>query len=329
MRRREFITLLGGVTAWPVAARAQQVTVSVPVIGFVSLGSPGTGGRAPLLAAFKEGLSSAGYVDRQNVAIEYRWAQDRSELLPAMFSEMVARNVAVIFTSGNVALRIAQSATNEIPIVFYIATDPVAMDYVTALNRPGGNLTGVSLFNISLGAKQLEMLHLMVGVHRPIAVLLNPENPSAELHLKELEKAARELGHEIQVARASRVDEFPLIFANFAQQRIDAILVDGDEFLQSQGTELALLAARYAMATISSNSSYVAVGGLMSYGPNLADAYRRCGICAGRILKGEKPAELPIIQPAKLELVINLQTAKALGLTVPADLLATADEVIE
>jgi putative ABC transport system substrate-binding protein len=326
LRRREFITLLGGAAAAsPLAVRAQQP--AMPVIGYVSLGSPGD--RAYLVSAFQDGLSSVGYVDKQNVAIEYRWAQDQSDRLPAMFSELTGRNVAVIFTSGNVALRLAKSATTAIPIVFYIATDPVAMGYVAGLNRPGGNLTGVSLFDISLGAKQLEMLHQFVRADSVIAVLSNPENPSAELHLMELKDAAHKLGREVQVARASRSSDLAPIFANLSQQRIDAILVDDDAFLSNQRVQIAVLAARYAVVAVCPNREFVAAGGLMSYGPNVPDAHRQCGVYVGRILKGEKPADLPIQQPTKFELVINLNTAKALGLTIPATLLATADEVIE
>jgi putative tryptophan/tyrosine transport system substrate-binding protein len=325
MRRREFIAGLGGAAAaWPLVVHAQQPTRE---IGYVGFGSPGD--RPELVSAFQEGLKSAGYVDGQNVVIEYRWAQERSDRLPALFSELIARNVAVIFTSGNVALRVARAATTTIPVVFYIATDPVAMGYVASINRPGGNLTGVSLFNISLGAKQVELLHQLVPANSVIAVLSNPENPSADLHLRDLEEAAQKLGHKIYVTRAMKVDEFADIFADVAQHRIASIVVDDDALFNGQRARLADLAARHKIAAIHSNREAVEAGGLMSYGGDIVDAFRQCGIYIGRILDDEKPTDLPVQQSTKIELVVNLKTAKALGLTIPETLLATADEVIQ
>jgi putative ABC transport system substrate-binding protein len=325
IRRREFITLLGGAAAWPLAARAQQP--GLPVIGFLSARSPA--GDTDVLAAFRQGLKEAGYVEGQNVAVEYRWADDQNDRLPAMAADLVRRQVSVIVANGPAA-QAAKAATTTIPIVFYIGADPVALGLVASLNRPGGNLTGVTNVNVELNSKRLELLHQVVPTATIIAALINPNNASpAEIQSRDLEGAAHTLGLQLQVLRASTERDFDTVFATLAQVRAGGLAIGGDGFFVSRSEQLAALALRHGVPAIFQFRPFVAAGGLMSYGGNGEDQFRPVGVYAGRILKGEKPADLPVQQNSKVELIINLKTAKALGLTVPLALLTRADEVIE
>jgi putative ABC transport system substrate-binding protein len=323
MRRREFVGLLGATAAWPLATRA----AGTPLIGYVGYRSL-SDTPPQQISAFQEGLKSVGYVDGKNAVIEYRSADGQSDRLPVLFSDLVRRNVTVIFTAGNVAVSAAKATTSRIPIVFYIATDPVAMGYVAGMNRPGANLTGVSIFNISLGAKQVEMLHQLLRPDGAIALLSNPENPSAHLHVKEIRDAAQKLGRDIRLVTARQDGDIAEVFVNVVRYGIGAMIVDDDAFFNSRKARLVELATENRIETVFSNREFVAAGGLMSYGTDLVDAYRLCGVYTGRILQGDKAADLPVIQP-KVEFVINLKTAKALGISIPPTLLAAADEVIE
>ncbi len=317
MKRRAFISLLGGVAvAWPLAARAQQP--AMPVIGFLNSGSADE--RAHLVTAFQQGLSETAHVEGRNVTIEYRWAAGQYDRLPALAADLVHRQVAVIAATGDtVSPRAAKTATTTIPIVFVIGGDPVTSGLVPSFNRPGGNITGVSLVSSALAAKQPELL---------VGILVNPK-PSGGFELSELQTAARTIGLGTVVLRATSVSEIDAAFASLAQQRANGLLVEPDVFFFDRREQLVALAARYAVPTIYSRREYAAIGGLMSYGTSLADAYRQAGSYTGRILKGEKPADLPVMQPTKFELVINLKTAKALGLDVPPSFYWRADEVIE
>jgi putative ABC transport system substrate-binding protein len=326
--RREFITLLGGAAAaWPVAARAQQA--QMPVIGFLGSGSPDPS--TYFVAAFLQGLNEIGFNESRNVAIEYRWAEGRYDRLPALAAELVRRQVAVIVTSGGPAATFAaKAATATIPIVFSSAEDPVRLGLVASLARPSSNLTGINFFNGELTTKQLELLRELVPTATRVAALVNPANATIiESTLRDLEPAAHALGLQIQVIRASTSREIDAAFATFARERPDALFVGGDPFFNSRRAQLALLAGHHEIPAIYSGREYAEAGGLMSYGSNITDAYRQVGIYSGRILKGAKPADLPVVQATKLELIINAQTARMLGLTVPPSLLATADEVIE
>jgi putative ABC transport system substrate-binding protein len=327
MRRRAFITLLGGAAAvWPLAARAQQPTM--PVIGFLSSRSPGES--ADLVAAFRRGLAEGGYVEGQNVALEFRWGEGRYERLTAYAAELVRRAVTVIVTAGgDPAAQAAKAATATIPIVFVSGSDPVKVGLVASLNRPGGNITGVHMLILGLGAKRLGLLHELMPAVNPVGILVNPNFADAQTQLRDVEDAAQSLGLKLVVEQAGTEFEFETAFADLARQKAGAILVIADPFFTSQRVEIAALAARYAMPAVFELREYAAAGGLMSYGPDLADGYRQGGVYAGKILKGQKPAELPVEQPTKLGLVINLKTAKALGLQIPDKLLALADEVIE
>jgi putative ABC transport system substrate-binding protein len=327
MRRREFIALLGGVAAWPVTARAQQA--AMPVIGFLHAGSPdGFTGR---LRAFRQGLEESGYVERENIAIEYRWAEGRYDRLPELAAELVRRQVAVITTIGGPAPAFAaKAATTTTPIVFIVSEDPVRLGLVASLARPGGNLTGINFFTGELAAKRLDMLRELVPGAARFAVLVNPANAAvAESTLTDLESAARTTGLQIQVLKASTSREIDAAFATFVRERPDALFVSADPFFTSRRVQLSTMAAHHAVPSTFSNSAYTEIGGLMSYGPRQADSFRQLGVYTGRILKGAKPADLPVVQATRFELVINLQTARMLGLTVPPTLLATADEVIE
>lgn len=325
MRRRQFITLLGGAAAaWPVAARAQQP--AMPVIGFFNSGSPN--GYAPMLAAFRQGLKETGYVEGQNVAIEYRWADGQYDRVPAMVAELVRLQVAVIVanTPGNLA---AKAATTTIPIVFSTAGDPVQMGLVASLNRPGGNLTGVTSSSVEIMPKRLELTHELVPTATIIAGLVNPTNANIETQMRDLQAAARTLGLQLHVLHASTEREFDTVFATLVQLRAGGLVIGTDSFFNSHSEHLAGLALRHAVPTIYQYREFAAAGGLMSYGTDITDAYRLTGVYTGRILKGAKPAELPVQQSVKVELIINLKTAKTLGLMVPPRLLLRADEVIE
>jgi putative ABC transport system substrate-binding protein len=322
MRRREFIAGLGA-AAWSRTGRAQP---SMPVIGFLNAGAPD--GYAPMAAAFRQGLKEAGYGEAQNVSIEYRWADGHYDRLPAMAADLVRRQVAVIFTNSP-GLAATRATTTTIPIVFATAGDPVELGFVAALNRPGGNITGVTQLSVEVASKRLQLMHELVPMATTIAVLLNPTYLSAETQLRDMQTAAHSLGVQVPVLRASNDREINDAFATLVQLRGDAFVISSDPFLNSRTKQLAALALRYAVPTIFQYREFAAAGGLMSYGGSIIESYRQAGVYTGRILKGEKPADLPVQQATKIELIINLNTAKALGLTIPETLLATADEVIQ
>jgi putative ABC transport system substrate-binding protein len=326
MKRRDFITLLGSAAAWPLAARAQQPTM--PVIGWLS--SRTLESEMPVLAAFRQGLGAVGYVENKNVAIEYRFADFQDDRLRAMAAELAQRRVDVIVALGGPAPALAaKAATATIPIVFVTGGDPVSVGLVQSLNRPGGNVTGVSFLVSTLGAKRLGLLHQLMPTAAVIGFLVDPTNPNAKSETSDIQAAADALGRKLLIAGASTESELDAAFANFARQRADALIVAGEVFFANRRDELVALAARHAIPAIYSLRGDAAAGGLISYGASPSDANRQAGLYAARILKGEKPADLPVMQPTRFELVINLKTAKALGLTIPPALLAIADEVIE
>ena len=327
MRRRELITLLGGAAAWPLAVRAQQA--AMPMIGF--LNGAFAEGYTTERAAFLSGLDEAGYVDGRNVTIEYRWAEGQTDQLPTLANDLVQRQVAVIAATSTPAALAAKAATKTIPIVFETGADPVQLGLVASLNEPGSNITGITQNNLEVSPKRLELLHEIMPAARVMALLVNPRNPTvAEATTNQMQAAAHMLGLDLQVLNASNDDEVEAAFAKAAQTHVSALVIGaGDPFFTSQARPLAALAARYAMPAVGPGRDFAAAGGLVAYGADINDAYRLAGSYTGRILKGEKPANLPVQQATKVELIINLKAAKALGLTVPLPLLGRADEVIE
>ena len=327
MRRREFIKLLGGTaTAWPLAARAQQL--AMPVIGFLSSRSPGES--ANFVSAFREGLRETGFVEGQNVLIAFRWAEGRYDQLPGLAAELVDLRVAVLFAAGGSPPALAaKAATQTIPVVFSAVTDPVRLGLVASLNKPGGNVTGMSLLTFEMVAKSAQLLKELVPTARVIAYLVNPSNPSAELYANEALNAASALGIAVRVLNASTEDDLDEAFASLPKMGVTGLVVPAEPFFDSHRERIVALSKRYSIAVISNLREYVVAGSLVSYGASLSDSYRRAAIYAGRILKGDKPTDLPVMQPTKYDLVINLKTVKALGLAVPPSLLARADEVIE
>jgi putative tryptophan/tyrosine transport system substrate-binding protein len=327
MRRRAFIGLLGGAAAWPLAARAQQA--AMPVIGFLNSGPPDT--NADRVRAFRQGLKDVGYVQGENVAIEYRWAENQNDRLPALAAELVRRKVAaIVATGGTLPALAAKAATTTIPIVFGVGDDPVRLGLVASLARPAGNATGINFFLGELTAKRLELLRELVPAAAYVVVLVNPANAArAESTTRDAEKAAQAMALQIKVFMASTSGEIHATFESLAREQPDALFVGSDPFFTIRRVQLATLAARHGLPAAFASRDNVEVGGLMSYGTNINDAFRQNGVYTGRILNGEKPAELPVVQSTKFELVINLPTAKALGLDVPPTLLARADEVIE
>jgi putative tryptophan/tyrosine transport system substrate-binding protein len=325
MRRREFITLLGSVTAWPLTAAAQQ---AVPVIGFINPTAPES--VMEPMRGLRQGLKEAGYVEGENLTIEYRWADNQAERVPALAAELVRRQVALIVATGGAqAALAAKAATTTIPVIFNVADDPVTSGLVASLARPGGNLTGVSTLIAELTAKRLEFLQELVPGATRMAVLTNPNDPTADVTLRELDAAIGPRGLQARILKAGNAREIDAAFATFAHDWPDVLFVAPSSFFLSRRVQLSLLAAFHRVPTTLGLRDFVEAGGLMSYGPSLRDAYRQVGVYAGRVLKGAKPADLPVVQASKFELVINQQTARMLGLTVPDKLLATADEVIE
>jgi len=327
MRRRELITLLGGAAAWPLAARAQQA--AMPMIGF--LNGAFAEGYTTERAAFLSGLDEAGYVDGRNVTIEYRWAEGQTDRLPTLANDLVQQQVAVIAATSTPAALAAKAATKTIPIVFETGADPVQLGLVTSLNEPGSNVTGITQLNLEVSPKRLELLHEIMPAARLVVLVVNPRNPTvSEASANQMQAAARTLGLDLRVINASNDDEVEAAFAKAVQMRASAVVMSaGDPFFTSQARPLAALAVRYAMPAVGPGRDFAAAGGLVAYGADINDAYRLAGSYTGRILKGEKPANLPVQQATKVELIINLKAAKALGLTVPLPLLGRADEVIE
>ena len=327
MQRRQFIRLLGGAaTAWPLAVRAQQP--AMPVIGFIRDGSAEPNAR--YAAAFRKGLNETGYVEGQNVTVEYHWLEGQYDRLPALLADLVRRQVAVIATPGTRLAQAAKAATTAIPIVFSVGEDPVKLGLVGSLARPGGNVTGINFFVQEAVAKRLRLLHEMVPKAVRVAVLVNPRNPSVvETTVREVQKAAPTMGLQVQILNASTVSEIDAAFATLARERLDILLVAGDAFLISRRVQLATLTSRDKIPSAYPVREPVEAGGLMSYGTDLADAFRQIGVYTGSILKGAKPADLPVLQSTKFEFIINMQTARALGIEVPPAVFSIADEVIE
>jgi putative ABC transport system substrate-binding protein len=328
MRRRAFFTLIGGAAVspllWPLAARAQQ---TMPVIGF--LGAPSASGWARYVTAFLQGLGEAGYVEGRNVAIEYRWAEGKYNRLPAMAADLVQRRVSVIAAATTPAVLAAKAATSTIPIVFVTISNPVQIGLVASLSRPGGNMTGATQLDVEIGPKLLELLHEVVPTATNIALLFNPTNPTIEAQARNLQAAARTLGLSLHVLHAGTEHDIDAAFATLVQRRADGLVIGGDSFFNTRSEQLAALALRHRLPTIYQSRVFAAAGGLMSYGGDAVDVYRLIGVYTGRILKGDKPADLPVLQATKVEMIVNLKTAKALGINVPLPLLGRADEVIE
>src|SRR5262245_50835574 len=325
MRRRDFISLLGGAAAWPLTARAQRA--SIPVIGFLS--SSALADRARYLPAIRQGLRESGYVEGQNVAVEYRGAEDQYDRLPDLAADLIRRPVTVIAAHDTPSSIVAKAATATIPIVFVSGNNPVEFGLVTSLNRPGGNLTGVTTLNVEVGAKRLQLMHQVVPTAKRIAALINPSDPTAAILSRDLHAAARTLGLELDVVQASNDRDFEDVFAALRHRRSTALVIGGDPYFNSRSELLARLALAHALPAIYQYRAFAAAGGLLSYGSSFIESHRLAGTYTGRVLKGEKPTDLPVQQATKIELFINLKTAKALGLDVPATLIARADEVIE
>jgi putative ABC transport system substrate-binding protein len=326
IRRREFIGALGGAAAWPLTARAQQP--AMPVIGFLNPASPEP--FSYLLAAFREGLKESSYVEGQNVTIEYHWAKGHYDQLQTLATDLVRRQVTVIAaTGGSMSAQAAKAATATIPIVFNVGDDPVKLGLIASFNRPGGNITGVSTLSPTLEAKRLGLLRELVPNAVTVAVLLNPTNPDADLQRREIQVAATAIGRPLLIFSASSESDFDTAFAAIVEQRADALLVGSDTFFNSRREQIVALAARHAVPTIAAFRAFAESGGLMSYSVDFVEVYRQVGLYVGRVLKGERPADLPVVQPTKFELVINLKTAKALGIKISDNLLSLADEVIE
>jgi putative tryptophan/tyrosine transport system substrate-binding protein len=329
MKRREFIGLIGGVAAWPAAVRAQQVTM--PVIGFLSSGSQQFDDFIDefRLTGLRQGLNEGGYVEGRNLAIEYRWANNRRDRLPALAADLVSRSVSVIIASGIEATLSAQVATKTIPVVFVVGVDPVSAGIVASLNHPGGNLTGVADLTGQLGPKQLQVLHEAIPGATVFAILVNPRNPNAEGLARDLQAAARALGVQLHVIHASSDRDFVTAFERVAALQVGGLVIGSDHFFNSQAQQLAALTVQHAVPAIHGMPQFAVAGGLISYGVYLDNEYHQAGISVARILKGENPSDLPVTQPTKVKLIINLKAAKMLGLTMPPSLLARADEVIE
>ena len=325
MRRREFIALLGGAAAWPLAARAQQP--AMPVIGLLGSATPREW--APSVAAFLRGLSEAGFAEGRDVAIEYRWAENQYDRLPSLAAELIHRQVSVIAALTTPSAIAAKAATTTIPIVFTTIADPVQIGLVASLNRPGGNLTGVTFLNVEIVPKMLELLHEVVPAATTMAALVNPTNPNAGIWSRGLQGAARTLGLELNVLTASTERDIDKVFAALIPLRVGGLVIVNDVFLITRQEQLAALALHHRVPTIFQTRASVVAGGLMSYAGSASDAYRQAGVYTGRVLKGEKPADLPVVQSTKVELILNLKTAKALGITVPLPLSGRADEVME
>jgi putative ABC transport system substrate-binding protein len=326
MRRRDFIKALGaGAALWPLAARAQRL--ATPVIGYLAAGNPKS--EARLVDAFVKGLGEAGYQDGKNAKIEYRWAENQYDRLPAMAADLVGREVAVIAATTTPAVRAAKAATGRIPIVFTTIADPVQIGFVASLNRPGGNVTGATLLSVEVGPKLVELLHRAVPSARTMVLLVNPTNPNAETQSKSIQQAAHKLGLNLHVLNASTERDFDAVFAKLGELQASGLIIGHDVFFNAQAKQLGALTVRNKMPAIYTLSEFAASGGLISYGASRADAWHKAGVYVGRILKGEKPAELPVIQPTTFEFAINLRTAKALGVSIPLTLIASADEIIE
>jgi putative tryptophan/tyrosine transport system substrate-binding protein len=327
MRRREFIKVIAvSAAAWPLLARAQQA--AMPVVGFVNVAAEGS--YEPHLSAFLKGLNEAGYVDGRNVTIEYRWAENQSDRLPAMVADLVHRQVAVIAATGTPAALAAKAATTTIPIVFTTIGDPVELNLVTSLRRPGGNVTGVTQTNVEIAPKRLQLLHELIPTASIMALLVNPGNPKvAEINTKEVQAAARTLGLKLHVLNASTERDFDGVFAKLIQLRAGGLVIGGDPFFTTWTERLAVLALHHAVPTIFQNRGFAIAGGLLSYGGDFREVYRLAGNYTGRVLKGDKPADLPVQEATKVELCINLKTAKTLGITIPQSLQSRADAMIE
>jgi putative ABC transport system substrate-binding protein len=325
LRRREFITLLGGAAAWPLAARAQQ---AMPLVGFLGSDSPEL--YAERLRAWRQGMRETGYAEGQNVATEYRWAEGRNDRLPALAADLVRRPMTAIVTSTTPSTLALKTVTTTLPIIFFVAGDPVALGLVASLNRPGGNLTGTTTLTVEVGAKWLQLLHELIPTAKSFALLVNPTSPAlAEVQSRDLHAAARILGLDVQVLQAATDRDLESVFSTLKELRVGGVVISSDSFFFTRSQQLAALAARHAMPAIFGFREFTSAGGLMSYGGSVVDAHRLLGVYTGRVLKGERTADLPVQQATKVELIINLKTAKALGIDVPFPLLGRADEVIE